>query len=175
MSILSIRPIREVSNEEYEKALKQYTPCLMKNAVKWRKSLGIDEARHLGTIALWRAMQSYDSDRRSRTGMRANFLTHLMNCLHWTCLEARKVERKVPATCSFLSSDAYVLAEEIDDRCEAIKPHLNDKQCLVIDLLKAGKDVTAIMAEMSLSRQRVHQIFNEIRKVQLSLSKSGRF
>jgi len=175
MSILSVRPIREVTNEEYEQALERYTPCLVKNAVKWRKSLGIEEARHLGTIALWRAMQSYDSERTSRAGAKANFLTHLMNCLHWTCLEARKVEQKAPATREFLPADASVVFEEIDDRCEAIKPHLNERQKEVVDLVNQGNDATFIMNALNLSRQRVHQIFAEIRIIHMNLARSGRF
>lgn len=175
MSILSIRPIRQVTDEEYEEALEQYTPCLVKNAVRWRKTLGAEEAQHLGTIALWRAMQSYDRDRLSRKGDKANFLTHLMNCLHWTCLEARKVELKAPFTRDFLPSDATVVPGEIDDRCEAIKKHLNQKQREVVDLLKQGKDATFIMGALSLSRQRIHQIFGEIRAIHINLSKAGRF
>jgi DNA-directed RNA polymerase specialized sigma subunit len=175
MSILSVKPIREVSDQEYEEALEQYTPCLAKNAVRWRKTLGIDEARHLGTIALWRAMQSYDQNRMSRKGEKANFLTHLMNYLHWTCLEAQKVELKTPFARNLLPSDALAASSEIDDRCEAIKPHLNQKQKDVVDLLREGKDATFIMGALCLSRQRIHQIFAEIRIIHMDLSKAGRF
>ena len=175
MSILAVKAVRNVTNEEYEQALKQYTPCLVKTALKWHRAFGVDEARHLGTIALWRAMQSYDADRKSRKGDRANFLTHLMNYLHWTYLEARKVDKKADPTVDIVPSDVTVSPDEIDDRCDAIKPHLNEKQGRVVDLLREGKDATAIMAEMSLSRQRVHQIFTEIRIIHLNLSKAGRF
>ena len=152
MSILAVKPIREVSDEEYAQALRQYTPCLVKTAFRWHRSFGIDEARHLGAIARWRAMQSYDSERESRKGDRANFLTHLMNYLHWTYLEASKVEQRALSTMD-----------------------VNPSCVTVVDLIREGRDVTSIMVETSLSRQRVHQIFSEIRIVHMNLSKIGRF
>jgi DNA-directed RNA polymerase specialized sigma subunit len=175
VSILAVKPIREVSDEEYAQALRQYTPCLVKTAFRWHRSFGIDEARHLGAIALWRAMQSYDSERESRKGDRANFLTHLMNYLHWTYLEASKVEQRALSTMDVNPSCVTVLPEEIDDRFDAIKGHLNERQRKVVDLIREGRDVTSIMVETSLSRQRVHQIFSEIRIVHMNLSKIGRF
>jgi DNA-directed RNA polymerase specialized sigma subunit len=172
MSILSIKKVRDVTDEEYQAALEQYTPCLNKTSKSWMKFLGVDEAKHLASIALWRAMQSFDEN---RDGVKAKFLTHLMNYIQWTFLEARKESLKAPLARDILPSDVSVQPEDIDDRCDAIKFYLNERQKRVVELLSEGKDATYISDDIGISRQRVHQIFSQIRYVHHELSSSGTF
>ena len=172
MSILSIKKIRDVSDEEYQAALEQYTPCINKTSKSWMRFLGVDEAKHLASIALWRAMQSFDEN---RDGVKAKFLTHLMNYIQWTFLEARKEVQKAPVARNVISSDAYVQPVDVDDRCDAIKSYLNERQRRVVDLLHEGRDATYISNDIGISRQRVHQIFSQIRYIHNNLSRSGAF
>lgn len=169
-SVLKIKPVREVTNEEYAEYYEKYRACLHKSSRQWADRFGEDEALHVAGIALWRAMQSYDASRK------ANFLSYLINCLKWTFLDMNKAHRQHPDISEVATrEDLFVMPPEIDDRPEVIKRHLNEKGCRVVDLVRAGKNPTEICAEIGVSRQRVHQIFGEIRNVHFKLSKTGKF
>ena len=81
MSIVSVRSVREVTNEQYLEAYQQYYPCLCKSSKSWINRYGHDEALHIAGIALWRALQSYDESRRM------TFISYLINCIRWSFLD----------------------------------------------------------------------------------------
>lgn len=177
MSIAGVKSVREVTNEQYAEAYQKYRPCLYKTSKTWIKKFGEDEALHIAGIALWRALQSYDQSRNMA------FLSYLINCIRWSFLDhndfLKRFSREEPVGgVDYLppepSFEPPVNALELDDRPEVIKPHLNDKARAIVDLVVQGKNPTEISQEIRVSRQRVHQIFNDIRHTYNKLSRAGK-
>jgi RNA polymerase sigma factor (sigma-70 family) len=176
MSIVCVRSVREVTNEQYAEAYKQYRACLYKSSRNWIKRYGEDEALHIAGIALWRALQSYDESRRM------TFIGYLINCIRWSFLDHYGDDQKnalVSNTdCAFDPSysiaDPTYTVPEPDERPEAIKPYLGDKAKRIVDLVRDGRNTTEISTELKISRQRVHQIFGDIRATYNQLCKNGK-
>ena len=169
MSIVCVRSVREVTNEQYLEAYKQYQACLYKSSKSWINRYGEDEALHIAGIALWRALQSYDESRRM------TFISYLINCIRWSFLDQYGDEEKhlVFGNTDGAVDPSYTVPEP-DERPEAIKLHLNKTARRIVDLVKAGKCTNEISADMKFSRQRVHQIFGEIRATYNKLCKKGK-
>jgi|APGre2960657404_1045060.scaffolds.fasta_scaffold11327_2 DNA-directed RNA polymerase specialized sigma subunit len=168
MSIVSVRSVREVTNEQYLEAYQQYYPCLCKSSKSWINRYGHDEALHIAGIALWRALQSYDESRRM------TFISYLINCIRWSFLDQYGDEDKNLVFGNVGVTDPSYLVPDPDERPEAIKPHLNKTARRIVDLVKAGKSTNEISADMKFSRQRVHQIFGDIRATYNKLCKKGK-
>lgn len=161
--------MRNVTDQEYQEYYEKYRACLHKSSRAWAQKLGEEEALHIAGIALWRAMQSYDASRK------ANFLSYLINCIKWTFLDVNKKEKALPVAREVVADDAVTFPKEYDDSPDVLKKKLNKNGRRVIDLIQAGKNPTEISQEIGISRQRVHQIFGEIRDVRFKLVKAGKF
>ncbi len=168
-SIIGVKPVREVSDQEYSEYYKKYEACLHKCSQNWVGKLGKEEAVHIAGIALWRAMQSYDASRKT------NFLTYLTKCLRWTFLDVYKKERKQKAAHDIADYDAVFYPEEYDDRPEVLMRRLSEKNRQVIEMVRRGNNVIDIVREIGLSKQRIHQIFGQVRELRLKLMSKGKF
>jgi|GEM_PF-2898751 RNA polymerase sigma factor (sigma-70 family) len=174
MSIITKKGVCKVTNEQYAEAYKQYEPCLHKHCQSWTGKFDKDEAMQIAGIALWMALQNYDSSRRM------TFLGYLINRIRWSFLVAYRKKRRqnkeipVDTTVKCWINEPFYLHEDPDERPDVIKRHLNDKASKIVDLVVAGKNTTEIKQEMGISRQRVHQIFGEIRSTHNRLCSIGK-
>jgi DNA-directed RNA polymerase specialized sigma subunit len=168
MSIVCVRSVRQVTDEQYAEAYQKYYACLYKSSKSWINRYGEDEAIHIAGIALWRALQSYDESRRM------TFISYLINCIRWSFLDQYGDEDKNLVFGTVGAVDPSYSVPDPDERPEAIKPHLNKTARRIVDLVKAGKSTNEISADMKFSRQRVHQIFGDIRATYNKLCKKGR-
>jgi DNA-directed RNA polymerase specialized sigma subunit len=75
---------------------------------------------------------------------------------------------------SYSIADPTYTVPEPDERPEAIKPYLGDKAKRIVDLVRDGRNTTEISTELKISRQRVHQIFGDIRATYNQLCKNGK-
>jgi hypothetical protein len=103
------------------------------------------------------------------------FISYLINCIRWSFLDQYGDEEKhlVFGNTDGAVDPSYTVPEP-DERPEAIKLHLNKTARRIVDLVKAGKSTNEISADMKFSRQRVHQIFGEIRATYNKLCKKGK-
>lgn len=168
-SIIGVKTLREVTDQEYNEYYKKYKACLHKSCRDWASRLGDEEAIQIAGIALWRAMQSYDATRKT------NFLSYLTHCLRWTFLDVGKKEKHQGIAADISDHDAVFYQDEYDDRPEVLMNRLSDRSRKVISLVQAGKNPTEISKEMGVSRQRIHQIFGEVRDLRIKLTKTGKF
>ena len=168
--------IREVTNEEFDAAYKQWYPLIVKKMRLWRNKMRQEEAHQVACLALWKTLGNYKVEK-------AKFVTYLYNYMNWEFMnkmsndERLKIKAKLcdPSTHTF-DMDCMIKDPEkrfVEEEIDILRKYLNKQENHILSQLLKGERVLEIAKKEGVSKQRIDQIHQKIRYVADDLTRRG--